>query len=89
MYANGGLSRAERELAGSGIELVKLEKNAPDAAVHWLVERLQHDPRLADVASYDEGGNRATAIRVPPLRFTRRMSLPCTVWNTICRRCST
>jgi Xaa-Pro aminopeptidase len=38
--------QAERELEGSGIELVKLEKNAPDAAVHWLVERLQPGQRL-------------------------------------------
>lgn len=38
--------QAERELAGSGIELVKLDKNAPDAAVNWLVERLQPGQRL-------------------------------------------
>ena len=38
--------QAERELAGSGIELVKLEKNAPDAAVNWLVDRLQPGQRL-------------------------------------------
>ena len=38
--------QAEHELAGSGIELVKLDKNAPDAAIAWLTQRLQPGQRL-------------------------------------------
>ena len=38
--------QAEQELAGSGIELVKLDKNAPDAAIAWLTQRLLPGQRL-------------------------------------------
>lgn len=38
--------QAEKELAGSGIQLVKLEKNSAEPAIAWLTERLQSGQRL-------------------------------------------
>jgi len=38
--------QAERELSGSGIELVKLEKNSPDGAIDWLLAHLPRGARL-------------------------------------------
>ncbi len=38
--------QAERELDGSGIELVKLSKNSAEPAIEWLSDRLQPGQRL-------------------------------------------